>query len=264
MGDTYLTPIGTSPAWYNPGEPTSGYLLEYEGYRVLVDCGAGVISRYLEHWGGDAPIDAIVISHVHADHVVDLVPLKYGIEHGPLGAWKPELWLPPEVHDRLRTMVSAWNGPAEFFSSVFDVRDYSPAAAFQVGPFSVMSQHVPHYIDSWALRFEVGHSSFGYTSDLGPDDGVSKFLSGVDLLLCEATLDEIHGEDPEMRGHLTGAEAGHIAKAAGAHSLLLSHVPAELGFDRVLAAAREEYSGPLARAESLTRYRVAQRLARAV
>src|SRR5690606_38477659 len=84
-----LTPIGTSPAWYNPGEPTSGFLLEADGARVLVDCGSGVISRYLATHGAESPIDAIVLSHLHADHCFDLVPLKYGIDHGPLGSWRP-------------------------------------------------------------------------------------------------------------------------------------------------------------------------------
>jgi ribonuclease BN (tRNA processing enzyme) len=264
MNDIFLTPIGTSPAWYNPGEPASGYLLESGEFKLLVDCGAGVISRYLEQWGGDDPIDAIVISHVHADHIADLVPLKYGIEYGSLQNWRPQLWLPPGAHDRLRTLVSAWDGPPNFFDLAYDVHEYSTGESFDVGPFAVSSQLVPHYIESWSLRFAAGESSFGYSSDLGPDEAASDFLRDVDLLLCEATLPEDNTEDPNLRGHLTGAEAGAIARAAGAHSLLLTHIPVELGKDTVVAAAREEFSGPVAAAQSLQRYPVAQRLARAV
>jgi ribonuclease BN (tRNA processing enzyme) len=264
MSEIFLTPIGTSPAWYNPGEPTSGYLLEAGGFKVLVDCGAGVISRYLEQWGGQQPVDAIVVSHVHADHVSDLVPLKYGIEYGSLNNWRPQLWLPSGAHDRLRTMVSAWDGPSNFFELAYDVHDYVSGESFDVGPFAVSSHPVPHYIESWSLLFTTGDATFGYSSDLGPDDAAAEFLRDVDLLLCEATLPEVNAEDPDQRGHLTGAEAGAIARAAGAHSLLLTHIPVELGVSSVVAAAREEFGGPVAAAKSLERYPVAQRLAHAV
>lgn len=264
MTDLQLTPLGTSPAWYNAGEPTTGFLLEAGGHRLLVDCGAGVISRYLQRYGSRAPLDAIVISHAHADHVVDLVPLKYGIQYGDLTAWQPELWLPPGAHDRLRRMVSAWDGPADFFEQAFAVREYGPGGAFATGPFRIDSHEVPHYIEAFALRVESGEAAFGYTSDLGPSHTVAGFMQGVDVLLSEATLPEHHNEVPEMRGHLTGAEAGAIAQEAGAHSLLLTHIPDEVGEDTVIRAARSVYDGPVAAARSLERYTVAQRLARAV
>lgn len=264
MTDMRLIPLGTSPAWYNPGEPTTGLLLEADGFRLLVDCGAGVISRYLEHFGADAPIDAIFITHVHADHVMDLVPLKYGIDYGDLREWSPELWLAPGAHDRLRTMVSAWDGPPTFFEHAFEVREYLPGARFGVGPFELLTHSVPHFIEAFAVRAEHDGSSFGYTSDLGPADGVSEFMHGVDLLLCEATLPEAHNEPADQRGHLTGGEAGVIAQAAGVHSLLLTHIPDEVGEDSVIAAARTAFAGPIAAARSLQDYPIAQRLARAV
>lgn len=264
MTELQLTPLGTSPAWYNPGEPTTGFLLEADGYRLLIDCGAGVISRYLQHFGGSAPIDAIVITHVHADHVVDLVPLKYGIQYGDLSAWKPRLLLPPGAHERLRRMVSAWDGPADFFEQTFEVEDYGVDSPFPVGPFSIESHEVPHFIEAFALRISTGAATFGYTSDLGPSKGAAEFMRGVDLLLCEATLPEDHDESPEHRGHLTGSEAGTIARDAGAHSLLLTHIPAEVGEDAAIAAARSTFDGPVAAAQALERYAIEQRLARAV
>jgi ribonuclease BN (tRNA processing enzyme) len=263
MTELCLTPIGTSPAWYNPGEPTSGFLLESDGYRLLVDCGAGVISRFLERWGTDTPIDAIVISHCHADHVSDLVPLKYGLDYGGLD-WKPQLWLPPGAHARLRTMVSAWDGAPDFFSATYDVRDYDVESPFEAGPFTVRATEVPHYIESYALRFEASGASFGYTADLGPAADIASFMRGVDLLLCEATEPEEQNGNTDGRGHLTGTEAGAIAREAEAHSLLLTHVPESIGPDTVLAAAREAFGRPVALAHSGERYPIAQRLAHAV
>jgi ribonuclease BN (tRNA processing enzyme) len=160
-------------------------------------------------------------------------------------------------------MVSTWDGPSDFFSTTFDVREYSSRGAFEVGPFRVSAQEVPHFIEAHALRFEHGDAAFGYTSDLGPDARVTDFMDGVDLLLTEATLPLDHGEDPAARGHLTAEEAADIASAAGAHSLLLTHVPTELQAG-VIARVRGRYDGPVALARSGQVYAIAQRLARAV
>lgn len=263
MTDLQLTPIGTSPAWYNPGEPSSGFLLEADGARVLVDCGSGVISRYLALYGADAPIDAIVLSHVHADHCFDLIPLKYGIDYGQLGSWSPQLWLPPGARERLGRLVTAWDEDFSYFTETFDVHEFGTDDAFDVGPFSVSALDVPHYIESAALRFDVGATSFGYSSDLGPFDGLAPFMREVDLLLCEAAFSEDGDLDKPDRGHITATEAGEIARSAGAHSLLLTHVPEELGVDRSRAAAARAFGGPVEVARSSVTYDVAERLAAA-
>jgi ribonuclease BN (tRNA processing enzyme) len=251
MSDLQLTPIGTSPAWYNPGEANSGFLLEADGVRVLVDCGSGVIARYLELYGTEAPIDAIVLTHVHADHCFDLVPLKFGLTIGSLRGWPmPQLWVPPMARERLTRLVSTWDADFDFFGDTFDVHDYTPGLAFNVGPLQVRAIEVPHYVESFALRFEHGAASFGYSSDLGPSEHIVPFMSGVDLLLSEAALDEAADLSAPDRGHITAAEAGQIAAGAGVGRLLLTHVPQELGFERAMMAARAEFAGPVDHARS--------------
>jgi ribonuclease BN (tRNA processing enzyme) len=261
MTNLQLTPLGTSPAWYNPGEPTSGFILEADGQRVLVDCGSGVIARYLELFGAHTPIDAIVISHVHADHCFDLVPLSYGIEFGSLGSWKPQLWLPPGARERLGRLATTWDETFEMFEKTFDVHEYEPGASFQLGPLHASSVEVPHYIESFALRLQHGDTSFGYTSDLGPCEHVAPFLGGVDLMLAEAAFSEDGNLAMRGRGHITASEAGKIAADAGAHSLLLTHVPVELGVERAVSAAKSCFAGPVDLAHAGERYDVAARLA---
>lgn len=257
-----LTPIGTSPAWYNPGEPSSGFLLEGAGTRVLVDCGSGVVSRYLALFGADKPIDAVVLSHVHADHCFDLVPLKYGIDYGTLQHWAPQLWLPPGARERLTRLASTWDEGFSYFEETYDVREFGTEAPFTVGDFSVTALDVPHYIESKALRFELDGTAFGYSSDLGPTPEIAPFMQGVDLLLAEAACAEDTDLDQPGRGHITATEAGRIADQAGAHSLLLTHVPEELGFQNSLAAAVAAFAGgPVAVARSGERYDIARRLA---
>jgi len=263
MSQLQLTPIGTSAAWYNAGEPCSGFLLEAGGKRILVDCGSGVVSRYLALFGPHLPIDSIVLGHVHPDHCFDLFPLKFGIDYGNLGAWRPQLWLPPGATERLTRLASAWDDDLTFFTDTFDVQEYGVDASFDVAPFTVRALEVPHFIESFALRFESGCTSFGYTSDLGPTDAIAPFMSGVDLLLAEAGLDVDVDLSAANRGHITAREAGRIASDAGAHSLLLTHIPEAIGFARSCALAAEEFTGPVGIATSGIRYDVAHRLATA-
>ncbi|MCW2972619.1 MAG: beta-lactamase domain protein [Thermoleophilia bacterium] len=250
MTHLQLTPIGTSPAWYNHGEANSGFLLEVDGFRILVDCGSGVIARYLDLFGTDRPIDAIVLSHVHADHCFDLVPLKFGIGIGPLADWRPQLWLPPGAPERLARLVSAWDADFSFFTDTFDVHEFAPGTDFALGGCSVSSLEVPHYVESFALRFDHAAGSFGYTADLGPTPHVAPFMAGVDVLLAEAALAEHADLSAPDRGHITATEAGHVAEAAGVGRLLLTHVPEELGFERAVAAAATQFAGPVDLARS--------------
>lgn len=258
-----LTPIGTSAAWYNPGEPTSGFLLEADGMRVLVDCGSGVIARYLHLFGAQAPIDAVVLTHVHADHCADVVPLAYGIQYGTLD-WSTQLWLPPGARDRLGRLLSTWDQDASFLDEHFDVREYAPADSFELGSLQVSSLLVPHYIECFALRFDHrSGSSFGYTADTGPCPDLPDFLRDVDVLLSEAAVADDAGTEvlgqPD-RGHITATEAGQLAADAGAGSLLLTHVPVELDFERSIASARAVFDGRVAMARSGERCAIGERL----
>ena len=96
--------LGCAPASGNPGEACSGYLVTAGGSRVLLDCGPGVLSSWLAR--DAAPLDAIVLSHLHFDHVADLIPLGYAHTFGLAGDWKaPALHAPPGGVERLTGAV---------------------------------------------------------------------------------------------------------------------------------------------------------------
>ena len=118
-----LTVIGSSPAWPNPGSAHSGYMLQADGSRVLLDCGPGVLGRLREHaeW---PDIDAIAITHWHLDHWGDLVPWVWGTMFGLGREEHPELWLPPRGAARLRHFGVRFGTP-KMFEESFRLREYA-------------------------------------------------------------------------------------------------------------------------------------------
>lgn len=254
-----LTPVGTSPAWYHPGEPTSGFVLDTPGTRVLVDCGSGVIARYMQLFDPVPPVDAIVISHVHADHCFDLVPLKFAIEFGPLANWRPQLWLPPGAQQRLEHLLRTWDADWSFFESSFDVRHYDTGAdGFDVGDMHLSALHVPHFIECCALRVDVPGVSFGFTADTGPDHELVPFMNGVDVLLSEAGSRAV---TPGPRGHITAREAGELAHDAGVGSLLLTHISSDDERAAAVSQAAEVFTaGPVHAVRSGERHDIVARV----
>jgi ribonuclease BN (tRNA processing enzyme) len=214
-----LTVVGCSPAWPNPGRAHSGYLLEHDGGRLLVDCGPGVLARLreAEPW---PRVDAIAITHMHLDHCGDLVAWLWGHLHVPKpGAHGPELWLPPGGRAELKHLGTR-------FDEVFAIREYPDGAPFEAAGFTITPHAVSHYTQpTWGLRVESDGKVVAFSADTGPTDALARLAADADVFLCEATLE--NGE-PEPRGHLSAAEAAAAALAARARRLLLVHRPIEL------------------------------------
>ena len=214
-----LTVIGCSPAWPNPGSAHSGYVVEHDGRRLLVDCGPGVLAR-LRASDGWPRIDAIVISHFHLDHCGDLVPWLWGHLMGPVaGTRGPTLWIPPSGRSALDLLTPR-------FDQAFEVLEYEEREPFTAAGFHVTPFRVPHYDQpTWALRIEAAGRSLAYSADSAPSSALEDVARDADLFLCEATLRD---GDAEPRGHLNADEAAAAARAAAVKRLLLVHRPAEL------------------------------------
>jgi ribonuclease BN (tRNA processing enzyme) len=223
-----LTVVGSSPAWPNPGGAQSGYLVEADGGRLLLDCGPGVLARLRELDGGWPRIDAVVITHWHLDHWGDLVPWVWGTLKGPGSeVRRAELWLPPEGRGRIRDFGDrlGWD---DMFDQTFDIRDYSGDEPFQAAGFTVLARRLPHYtLLTFGLRVTNGSHSLAYSGDCGPDAVLAELARDVDLLVCEATLERAE-LDGTPRGHLSADEAIAAFHASGARRLLITHRPGEL------------------------------------
>jgi ribonuclease BN (tRNA processing enzyme) len=224
-----LTVVGCSPAWPNPGGAHSGYLVEHEGARVLLDCGPGVLARLREAEGWPR-LDSIVITHFHLDHCGDLVPWLWGHLHVVADTPAPGLWVPAGGHADLEQLASR-------FDEVFTIDEYADRVPFEVAGFSITPRAVSHYTQpTYGLRVEAGGRTLAYSADTGPTPALADLAAGADLFLCEATLDQPeHG----LRGHLAAAEAAAAAQEANTRRLLLVHRGIELPAPDGLEVARD-------------------------
>jgi ribonuclease BN (tRNA processing enzyme) len=220
--------IGSSPAWPNPGGAHSGYLLEADGQRLLLDCGPGVLSR-LRQTEGWPKVDAIAITHFHLDHWGDLVPWVWGSmyrsENGPVA--RPALWVFEGGSEYLQKLGGRLGFP-DMFDRVFHLNEYADDRPFAAAGFQVTALRLPHYtLETYGFRAERDGTTLAYSGDSAPSDRLADLARNADLFVCEATL--LRGEDDGLpRGHLSLDEAVAAFEAAGARRLLVTHRPAEL------------------------------------
>jgi ribonuclease BN (tRNA processing enzyme) len=237
-----LTVLGKSPSWQDAGGACSGYLVEDAGTTLLLDCGSGVFGK-LRDRVDYAALDGIVLSHLHADHVLDLVPYAAALTYGPRRPPAPiALHAPPGAREAFRRICSGGGMDPGHVERAFALREYAPAQAVRVGSLELRFCAVPHFVPTWAI--DVASDRGGrltYSADTGPSGDLTEFARGTDLLLIEATLPEPEGQG--ARGHLTPAEAGEHARAAGAARLVVTHVSDELDAGWVRSQAAEGYGG---------------------
>lgn len=241
-----ITILGKSPSWADTGGACSGYLLESAETKLLIDCGSGVFGKLRERIDY-AEIDAIVISHFHGDHCLDLMPFAYALTYSPRWspsspAPRPKLFVPTGGGEVLCN-IAATLGPGEAIVDAFDVSEYEPDDVAEIGDVELRFCPVPHFIPTFAISAtaagEEGRFTFG--ADCGPNQELIDFAQGSDLLLIESTLRA--GDDAEPRGHLTPTEAGEHGRAANVGQLVLTHISDELDQALSVAEASEAFGG---------------------
>ncbi len=249
-----VTVLGKSPSWQDAAGACSGYLAQEQGSNVLLDCGNGVFSK-LRGICDYVDVDAVVITHMHADHFLDLVPFSYALRYAPrqqplpVAGWpgtadpaRPRLYLPAGGSEVLRRVVSCW-GPEDLIDTAFAVHEYTVDEVLSLGPLTLRFCEVPHYVATFAVELGCHEARFTYGADCRPNDDLVRFATDTDLLLIEATLPR--PERDGIRGHLTAHEAGEHGRGAGAHRLVLTHFSDELDPELMQADGADGFGGPV-------------------
>jgi ribonuclease BN (tRNA processing enzyme) len=240
-----LTVIGCSGSFPGPDSPGSCYLVEAEGFRLLLDLGNGALG-VLQRYCGLDDVDAICLSHLHADHCLDLCSYTVARLYAPGGARPPiPVYGPPGTAERMTRAYSMEPGPEVRTAFGFEALT---SGRQQIGPFQVTARHMSHPIETFGLRLEHGGHSLAYSADTGESPALIELARGCDLLLCEASFAEGPGLPPGV--HLTGRQAGQHAARAGAGRLVLTHLVPWNDPARSQAEAAAAFSGPLTLASS--------------
>ncbi|HPU12353.1 MAG TPA: MBL fold metallo-hydrolase [Aeromicrobium sp.] len=220
-----LTIVGCSGSFPGPESAASCYLVEapFEGrtFRLLLDLGSGALGP-LQKFVDLREIDAISLSHLHADHCFDMSGLYVVRKYHPTGL-QPKL--PVFAPAGTDWQLSNGYGTTEpnGMTLPFEFRDLSDGLDVTIGPFRFQAKLMPHPVEAYSVRLTAGGRSLVYSGDTGPNNELAKFADGADLLLAEASFVESAQNPPDL--HLTGKEAGQIATAAGVGKLLLTHIP---------------------------------------
>ena len=234
-----ITVLGKSPSWQDAGGACSGYLVTDGGTTLLLDCGNGVFGKLRQHVDY-VDVDAVLISHLHADHILDLVPYSYALTYAPrqqpvpVGGYpgtdnpaRPRLIAPTGASECFRRLTGSW-GSEDLIHNAFALEEYDAGSTVEVGPLRARFQEVPHFTTTYAIDLSSsgGDGRFTYGADCRPGEALVEIARDTDLLLVEATLPR--PERTGDRGHMTPEEAGDHARRAGAKRVVLTHISDEL------------------------------------
>ncbi|GAB3247161.1 MBL fold metallo-hydrolase [Kineosporia babensis] len=250
-----LTIVGCSGSFAGPDSPASSYLVEAEDaagrtWRVVLDLGSGALGA-LQRFADPGELDAVLISHLHPDHFIDLCGLYVARRYDPkLDPTEPKAPLAVYGPAGTAERVLAAYGPdaAAELPSVYDVRELTDGGVFRIGPLTITSRTVNHPVPAFGLRIEHDGVTVAYSGDTDTCPNLVELARGADLFLCEASF--IEGRDEGRGVHLTGQRAGEAATEADARRLVLTHIPVWTDTETVLEEARRAFLGPVEAAGS--------------
>jgi ribonuclease BN (tRNA processing enzyme) len=243
---TTLTVLGGSAASVGTGQGCAGYLVEHGETRIVLDLGPGTLQELRKHTDFRA-IDAVVISHLHVDHMLDVVSMRFSLSYNPV---KPTrrvgLWMPPggiELLNRLAAAFDFEGDPGTFFSNVFDVAEYDPDRSLTIGEFDLTFAPTVHWVPCWAIRVHpaTGGDVF-YSADTGPTADLAGLAAGAEVVMTESTT-PIDQKADGFRGHIAIDEGVSLARNAGASTFVVTHMFEENDPATTVEMARTMFDG---------------------
>jgi ribonuclease BN (tRNA processing enzyme) len=244
-----LTVVGCSGSFPGPGSAASCYLVAAEQFRLVLDLGSGALGA-LQRFAGLDDIDAICLSHVHADHCLDMCGYRVARVYHPDGPLRRiPVYGPAGAAERLDRAA----GPdvTATMADSFDFVALTPGR-IGIGPFDVTVDHMNHPVETFGFRLEHAGRAIAYSADTGVSERLVDLASGADTLLCEATFTDGPGLPPDL--HLTAGQAAEHAARAAVARLVLTHLPPWNNPQRSLAEASAQFRGPITLASPGQRY----------
>jgi ribonuclease BN (tRNA processing enzyme) len=215
-----LTVIGCSGSFPRPDSPASCYLVEADGFAMLLDVGNGSIGMLQRHHAF-LDIDAICVSHLHPDHCLDLCVYWIARTFAPHGKQpKIPVYGPEGIAEHLAGAYGLDPDPG--MRETFDFQILRPAT-FEIGPFTVTTARMNHPVETFAFRLEHGGRAVVYSGDTAESHDLVELARGADLFLCEASFLE-QPDLPLAALHLTARQAVEHAMEAGADRIVLTHL----------------------------------------
>jgi ribonuclease BN (tRNA processing enzyme) len=241
-----LTILGSAASYAGADQACSGYLVEHEGTTLMIDCGNGTLAN-AAHVTDVTSLDAVLVSHTHADHFLDLYALEAALRfapEGPIGSLP--VYLPEGLWERMCALLP--ESGAAHLAEAFEPHVLRAGEALVFDDITVTPHPVDHDGPTFAFAIEVPDARLAYTADTRDGDAVRAAVAGCEVLLAECTLpQEYAGRGP----HMTALEAGRLAKDAGAELLVLTHLWPTADHERMLREARAAFGGNTVLAEEL-------------
>ncbi|EKN70270.1 metallo-beta-lactamase family protein [Neobacillus bataviensis LMG 21833] len=229
-----LTVIGYWGGYPKQNGASSGYLLEHEGFQLLIDCGSGVLSK-LQNIIQPEELNAVIISHYHPDHIADIGVLQHArLILGFLGKEFPTLPVYGHEFDQHEFAKLTYKNITKGVA-------YKPTNTLKVGPFQISFLKTFHPVPCYAMRIEADGKAIVYTADSAFIEEFIEFSRGADLLLCECNF---YGhQNGKPAGHMNSLDAGRFAQKAAVKQLILTHLPQYGNLNDLLTEASGEYTG---------------------
>lgn len=247
-----LTVLGGSAAGIGTGQGCSGYLLDIDDTQIVLDLGPSTLIELRKHTDFRT-LDAIVISHLHMDHILDLFILRFMLNYNPeKPIRKIPLYLPPNGLAFMAKAAELWateSDDVDAYFDVFETTEYDPASSLSIGPASISFAETVHVIPCWAMRVETAEGDLVYTADTGTDADLDDFARGANVIVADAASSEDAPEEVKRTVHYDAAAAAGLAARANCQHLVLSHQWEELDPLRNLEIARSHFDGRISLAE---------------
>ena len=232
--------VGASGTFPRANGACNGYLVRHGRSNILLDIGTGVLSS-LYNYISPGDLDALIITHLHPDHFLDIYPYRYYLEFCAADKLPLKVYAPAGAAARIKPLFNETD-PAKF-DKVFHFIDIGEVGVFQVGELSVCGREVLHLEPTYGISVAAEGRRLFYTSDTAFDERLLDYAKDVDLLLAETTF--MAAQDGIPVPHMTTVEVGALAVKANVGRLLLTHLWPHSDREQILAEVTAGFDGKI-------------------